>query len=260
MVAEKAAADRIAAEKAIAEADRIAAEKAILAESPLVNSIGLEFKKLPAGKFAMGENDEVHEVILSQPFYIGIEEVTQEQYQQVMGENPSSFVGKRNPVESVSWDEAAEFCRRLSDLPEEKKAGRVYRLPTEAEWEYACRAGTTTKYSFGNDEPLVDYGCFGSNSDRKTHFVGEKKPNDWGLYDMHGNVWEWCSDWYGEYPKSAVIDPSGPNKGSSRVRRGGGWDDVGTDCRSANRLGNAPVIRTSFLGFRVALSFPEIPK
>jgi formylglycine-generating enzyme required for sulfatase activity len=211
---------------------------------------------------------------------LGAFEVTQAQYRQVMGTNPSHFQGdvvaerhpKTNrvvkevdtssyPVEEVSWEDAVEFCRKLSQLPEEKKAGRVYRLPTEAEWEYACRAGSKTAYSFGaSSQSLGDYAWFDGNSGSQTHPVGEKKPNAWGLYDMHGNVWEWCSDWYGDYPKGAVSDPTGPREGSARVFRGGGWDFEAALCRSAFRSGFSPSDRFSYYGFRVALSPPGIPK
>ena len=162
-------------------------------------SIGMEFKLIPAGTFIMGEGDDAHEVTLTQPFKIGVHEVTQAQYEQVMGVNPSHFKGANNPVETVSWEDAVEFCRRLSELPAEKAAGHVYRLPTEAEWEYACRAGTTTKYSFGDDESdLGDHAWFLENflenSGTNTHPVGRKGPNAWSLYGMHGNVLEWCQD------------------------------------------------------------------
>jgi formylglycine-generating enzyme required for sulfatase activity len=237
----------------------------------ITNSIGMKLVLIPKGTFMMGspkseqgrDDDETqHEVTISEDYYLGVFEVTQAQYEKVIGTNPSYFqrakVADQNadlPVESVSWDDAVEFCKRLSDLPEEKKAGRVYRLPTEAEWEFACRAGSTTAYSFGaSSKSLGDYAWFGENSGRQTHPVGEKKANAWGLYDMHGNVWELCSDWYGEYPKGAVSDPSGPNEGSYRVIRGGGWNDEAADCRSANRARIVPSDRSINLGFRVALS------
>jgi formylglycine-generating enzyme required for sulfatase activity/serine/threonine protein kinase len=264
----KAEADRIVAEaQAKAEADRIAVEaqakeaKAIFAERPFINSINLALKKLPAGKFVMGEGSDAHEVSLTKPFYIGVYEVTQEQYQRVMGTNPSFFEGASNPVEDVSWEDAVRFCRKLSELPEEKNAGRVYRLPTEAEWEYACRGGTTTEFSFGDDRSkLGEYAWVDKNSGRATHPVGKKKPNAWGLYDMHGNVWEWCSDWYGDYPKGAVTDPVGPVNGSLRVRRGGSWFLDAAICVSALRNGGTPVYRLDTIGFRLALSSPGIPK
>jgi formylglycine-generating enzyme required for sulfatase activity len=195
-------------------------------------------------------------------------EVTQAQYEKVMGKNPSSFpvakVGNENadlPVENVSWNDAVEFCKKLSDLPEEKKAGREYRLPTEAEWEYACRAGSKTAYAFDDEEGLLpEYGWFKRNSSDRTHTVGLLEPNAWGLYDMHGNVWEWCSDRYGDYPKGAVSDPSGPKEGSYRVYRGGGWGIDAARCRSAIRNWFAPSFRGIRLGFRVALSPSGIPQ
>ena len=168
-----------------------------------------------------------------------------------------------HPVEQVSWSDAVEFCQRLSALPEEKKAGRVYRLPTEAEWEYACRAGSQTAYSFGSDEKsLVNFGWYSQNAKGKTHAVGLKKANAWGLYDMHGNVSEWCSDWYGEYPKGSATDPRGPKDGWNRVRRGGGWYLPAEECRSATRGRFIPSYRAYdvTLGFRVALSSSGIPK
>ena len=186
---------------------------------------------------------------------MGVHEITQAQYEQVMGVNPSRFKGADNPVENVSWDDAVEFCRRLSELPAEKEAGNVYRLPTEAEWEYACRAGTTTMYSFGDDESkLGDCDWFSENSGTKTHPVGGKKPNAWGLYDMHGNVWEWCQDLYGDYPSGPVTDPTGPATGSDRVYRGGSWYGTAVYCRSANRHWYLPSYRSINLGFRVVRS------
>jgi formylglycine-generating enzyme required for sulfatase activity len=224
-------------------------------------SIGMEFKLIPAGTFTMGDasgdDDETpHEVTLTQPFKMGVHEVTQAQYEQVMGVNPSTFKGANNPVEMVSWEDAVEFCRRLSELPAEKAAGNVYRLPTEAEWEYACRAGTTTKYSFGDDDSgLGDYAWHSENSDKKPHPVGSKLPNAWGLYDMHGNVSEWCQDWYVDYPSGSVTDPRGATSGSYRVLRGGSWPYTAGDCRSAGRNGFfLPSDRSSFLGFRVVRS------
>jgi formylglycine-generating enzyme required for sulfatase activity len=269
----------------------LAMKTKILLEAPIRNSIGMVLKRLPAGSFVMGDvaassgignvsastgmgesgmsgRSETHEhdVTLTKEFYIGVYEVTQEQYQQVTGGNPSGFKGSREPVENVSWEEAVEFCKRLSELPEEKEAGRVYRLPTEAEWEYACRASTTTTFSFGDDESMLgEYAWFGENLSSSRHPVGKKKPNAWGLYDMHRNVWEWCTDWYGDYPKGAVTDPVGPTEGSLRVLRGGGWYFGAVDCRSASRFGASPTPASSdelpapgdrriSYGFRVALS------
>jgi formylglycine-generating enzyme required for sulfatase activity len=242
----------------------------------ITNSIGMKLVLIPKGTFTMGSpieekgrfgHEEQHEVTISQDYYLGVTEVTQAQYEKMMGKNPSYFqgakVGNANtalPVENVSWDDAVEFCKKLSDLPEEKKAGRVYRLPTEAEWEYACRSGSKSAYSFGeSSKSLGDYAWFDENSNGQTHPVGQKKPNAWGLYDMLGNVWEWCSDWYGEYPKGAVSDPTGPIKGSDRVLRGGGWYDGAAYCRPADRVGLVPSLRYSF-GFRLALSPSGIPQ
>ena len=229
-------------------------------ESPeSADSIGMKFKLIPAGTFTMGEGDQAdraHDVTLTKPFKMGVHEITQAQYEQVMGVNPSRFKGADNPVENVSWDDAVEFCRRLSDLPAEKAAGNVYRLPTEAEWEYACRAGTTTMYSFGDDDSeLGDYAWFLENSDKKPHPVGSKQPNAWGLYGMQGNVAEWCQDWYGDYPSGSVTDPTGPVGGSFRVFRGGSWDYNAVSCRSAYRNWCSPAYHSYYdLGFRVSLS------
>ena len=228
---------------------------------PIINSIGMVLVPIPAGEFQMGSpkseaerrsNETQHQVKITKPFHLGAFEVTQSQYERVMGTNPSYFKGANNPVGVVSWNDAVEFCRKLSALPEEKAAGREYRLPTEAEWEYACRAGTKTAYSFGDDSSqLGDFGWYDTNS-RGTYPVGQKKPNPWGLYDIHGNVWEWCQDWYGEYPCGAVTDPQGPATGSSRVDRGGSWFSLARDCRSGNRSGDLPRYRGDFIGFRVA--------
>jgi formylglycine-generating enzyme required for sulfatase activity len=247
------------------------------APKEITNSIGMKLVLIPKGTFMMGspeseegrkENETQHEVTISEDYYLGVYEVTQAQYEKVMGKNPSYFqgakVGNENadlPVENVSWDDTVEFCKKLSDLPEEKKAGRVYRLPTEAQWEYACRAGSKTAYSFDDEEGLLpEYGWFSSNSSDRTHTVGLLEPNAWGLYDMHGNVWEWCSDWYGEYPKGAVSDPTGPCEGSNRVNRGGSWNHGAAYCRSADRYGIDPSYRRHNYGFRVALSPSGIPK
>jgi formylglycine-generating enzyme required for sulfatase activity len=229
----------------------------------VTNSIGIKLRLIPAGEFMMGspgtesdrsDNETQHRVSITKPFYLGVTEVTQEQYQKVMGTNPSYFKGPQNPVEQVSWADAVEFCRKLSAMPAEKTAGHVYRLPTEAEWEYACRSGTTTAYGFGDDASrLDDYGWFTGNS-VSSNPVGEKKPNAWGLYDMHGNVWEWCQDWDGKYLSGSATDPTGATSGSIRVYRGGGWHDSARYCRSANRYWQTPVIGSNNLGFRVLRS------
>ena len=248
------------------------------APKEITNSIGMKLVLIHKGTFMMGSpieeegaiNDEKqHQVTISKDYYLGATEVTQGQYEKVMGTNPSEFqkrvIRKSDssmyPVEQVSWENAVEFCKKLSALPEENKAGRMYRLPTEAQWEYACRADGKMAYSFGESlKSLGDYAWFGGNSNDQTHPVGEKKPNAWGLYDMHGNVWEWCSDWYDEYPKGTISDTTGPKEGSGRVRRGGSWFGGAAFCRSASRTWIIPSHRNYDLGFRVALSSPGIPK
>ena len=249
----------------------------------VTNSIGMELIEIPAGKFTMGspEDEEDHQgeeaqvsVTLTKPFGLGKTEVTQGQWKSVMASEPwdeekNVKADKDCPATYVSWDDATEFCKKLTDL--ERKSGKLkadeeYRLPTEAEWEYACRAGTTTAFSFGDDEKqLGEYAWFDGNAfkvgekyahnvgEKYAHKVGEKKPNPWGLYDMHGNVFEWCSDWYGD-ELSGGTDPAGPNGGSSRVDRGGCWRYYPGFCRSAIRFFLEPSYRDFFLGFRVARS------
>ena len=237
---------------------------------PIENSIGMVLVPIPAGEFLMGspetepgrqDNSELqHQVTLTKPFLLGVHEVTQGQWQAVMDTTPwkgKQYVkeGDDYPATYVSWNDAVEFCRQLSE-----KEGLEYRLPTESEWEYACRAGTTTGYSFGDDaSQLGEYAWYREKKDRRSwpqyaHTVGQKKPNPWGLYDMHGNVWEWCSDWHGDYPSESVTDPAGPSSGSSRVIRGGAWFSSAEQCRSAFRLRESPSIVGNSLGFRVALS------
>ena len=198
------------------------------------------------------QNEPQFEVSLSRGFWLQQTELTQAEYEALMGINPSYFKGTSNPVETVNWTEATEFCRRLSELPPEKSSGNLYRLPTEAEWEYACRAGSTTAYCFGDAEAgIEDYGWFNKNAARTTHPVGGKKPNAWGLHDMHGNVAEWCSDFYGDYPSGSVTDPRGPESGEVRSLRGGGWFFVPHFARSAHRDGYPPTARYVGLGFRL---------
>ncbi|MBL8853076.1 MAG: formylglycine-generating enzyme family protein [Planctomycetaceae bacterium] len=237
----------------------------------VTNSVNMELVLIPAGTFAMGSptgeagrdiNETQHEVTIKQEFYLGAYEVTQAQYREVMGKNPSHFAAKQDipdssnhPVEQVTWEEADEFCRRLSTRPEEKAAGRVYRLPTEAEWEYACRANSITTFSFGNEIMQLDeYAWYQANCNRTTQAVGQKKPNAWGLYDMHGNVGEWCADWYALYPPDAGFDPTGPANGTYRVYRGGSWLFDATGCRTSYRYYTFPTIRSTYCGFRVALN------
>ncbi len=224
--------------------------------SEIRDNVGIEFVLIPAGDFLMGSNDAdadkdeqpIHKVIISRPFYLGKYEVTQAQWQAVIGENPSHFKGEKQPVEQVSWDDVQKFVRRLND----KEGREVYRLPTEAEWEYAARAGSTTAFSFGDDHSqLGEYAWYSENSGNDTHPVGTRKANAWGLHDMHGNVWEWVQDWYGRYEAETVTDPVGPVSGSYRGARGGGWYDDAGYCRSAYRSHAAPVNRGHDLGFRL---------
>ncbi len=226
----------------------------------ITNSIGIEFVLIPVGEFMMGSPESkepigtnrekpAHQVTISQPFYLGKYEVTQAQWRMVMGENPSEFKGDTLPVENVSWDEIQEFIKKLN-----KREGKeACRLPTEAQWEYAARAGTTTRYSFGHDpEPLDDYAWYMGNAGDTTHPVGQKKPNAWGFYDMHGNVWEWVQDWYDVdyYQNSPTVDPQGPDAGVYRAIRGGGWNDTANIASSTARIGLPPDERDVSLGFR----------
>ena len=210
----------------------------------------MELVLVPAGEFMMGDGKTSHRVRITQPFYMGKYEVTQAQYERIMGKNPSKWKGSDLPVEQVSWNDATEFCRKLL-----QKTGSEVRLPTEAEWEYACRAGSTTRFCFGDsDNGLGDYAWYSGNTGRKTHPVGGKRANAWGLHDVHGNVSEWCADWYGKYPSGAVSDPTGPASGGFRVVRGGSWFNGGPLCRSAFRLTlRAPNLANCFFGFRVVV-------
>jgi formylglycine-generating enzyme required for sulfatase activity len=226
------------------------------------NTLGMSLTYVPAGTFLMGSppveagrvNRELqHKVTLTKSFLIGTTDVTQDQYLKLIGQNPSQFHappdhGSR-PVEMVSWDEAVVFCAKLSE-----KEHRHYRLPTEAEWEYACRAGTTTDYNTGDE--ISDLGAAGwymSNAGNETHPAGQKRPNAWGLYDMLGNVSQWCSDWHANYPNGETTDPHGVETGSGRTLRGGSWFDGPRLCRCAARHFQAPGLRNAHVGFRVVL-------
>jgi formylglycine-generating enzyme required for sulfatase activity/serine/threonine protein kinase len=245
----------------------------------ITNIIGMRLVLIPPGTFVMGSPDvddraEIDEkpqlrARISKPFYLGVHEVTQGQYRAVMGVNPSHFKGSDDlPAEQVSWLAAVRFCIKLSQLENLTPFYRVdgtavtivggegYRLPTEAEWEYACRAGSTTRYPFGDDAGILgEYAWYRRNSEGKSHPVGQKLPNAWGIHDMLGNVLEWCGDWYGEryYASSPGLDPSGPPSASNRVDRGGSWTSILRYCRSADRAGFAPGTRNNYLGFRLAL-------
>jgi formylglycine-generating enzyme required for sulfatase activity len=235
----------------------------------LPGGVTMEMVGISAGEFVMGSLDEQGKederprrcVQISRDFYLGKFPVTQEQFQFVMGENPSRFsLTKRHPVDNVSWTQAREFCRRLQahlqcqrppDSPPVPIAS--VGLPTEAEWEYACRAGTQTLFSFGdNPKDLPGSGWFDKNSEKTTQAVGQLKPNDWGLYDMHGNLWEWCEDLYAEtYTNLADRDPRGAETGDRRVVRGGSWSCYSKQCRSACRHAVDALAKTANYGFRV---------
>ena len=251
----------------------------------VTNSIGLKLTRISAGEFPMGSADSdpdaredekpQHRVRISKPFYMGVYEVTQAEFKMIMESNPSSFTRDgllknasedlncaRLPIDNVTWYAAVEFCRRLSNLPAEKEAGRIYRLPTEAEWEYACRAGTTTAFHFGRSLSSSQANFNGAHPFgdarqgpflNRTAIVGSYEPNAFGLYDMHGNLNEWCLDRFDRdsYSKSPAKDPRGPETGTSRVIRGGDWYSDGRDCRSAFRYADIPDGRFYALGMRV---------
>ena len=240
----------------------------------------MQLALIPEGEFQMGtpksrkggrDNIE-HHVRITKSFYLGVYEVSQEEFEKVMGKNSSAFRNlaghdtKRFPIEMVTWDDAVEFCKKLSALPEEQQAGRRYRLPYEAEWEYACRAGSTTLFFYGdslssiqaNFDGFLPYGGAprGPNLQRPSA-VGSFRPNAFGLYDMHGNVYEWCADKYDRnyYEKSPVKDPKGPQAGESlRVLRGGSWNGIARLCRSADRYYDSPTRTYNDYGFRLACS------
>ena len=231
--------------------------------------LGLKMIWIEPGTFLMGYLDEdedlpheeipngqpVTQVTLTQAFWLGQTAVTQGQYKEVMGNNPSYFkeAGKDAPVENVSWDDAMAFCKNLTE--QERTSGRLsgkgqYTLPTEAQWEYACRAGTTGEYA----GYLDSMAWYAPNSSGTTHPVGTKQPNAWSLYDMRGNVWDWCSDWFEIYKGGNVINPTGAKSGSVRVARGGSWKSDVTCCSSSNRSRGLPGLRNDVAGFRVTLS------
>ncbi len=227
----------------------------------LPGGVQMAFSFVPPGTFLMGGtvNDwekPVHKVTLTKGFFLGVHPVTQAQWQAVMGSRPSHFKKAKRPVEQVSWEDSQEFCKKVMA---ELKGGRV-ELPTEAEWEWACRAGTTSEYHFGDvlNTDLANYNGQSSwngspmGKNRKaTKNVGLYPSNPWGLYDMHGNVWEWCSDWYGEYSAGDQTDPQGRSNGQYRVLRGGSWNDFPEYCRAAVRYWSEPAGRFINFGFRV---------
>ena len=236
-------------------------------ETTLTNSIGQTFQLIPSGTFTMGcpsselgrtEFERSHRVTISKSFYMQTTEVTVDQWKSVMGDNPSemSECGRGDcPVEMVSWEDAQEFIRRLNA----KEGTDLYRLPTEAEWEYAARAGSTKAFSNGEitelecwpDPNLVQMAWYCSNSHYSTHPVGQKQPNQWGLFDMHGNVRELCQDWFGEQPADTVKDPVGPVSGPGHVIKGGCWHSYAWTCRSSYRYWSEPGERDLFTGVRL---------
>jgi len=261
-----------------------------IVKEPITNKFKMTFVYIPPGTFMMGSpksekklyelddkelydgdaelykrgllsNDEVrHEVTLTKGFYMQTTPVTQGQWKAITGDNPSEFkdCGDYCPVENVSWNDAQAFIEKLNLMEGLLEGKEVYRLPTEAEWEYACRAGSEGAFCFGDDDDeskLVDYAWYRSND--STHPVAEKKPNVWGLYDMHGNVWEWVEDWYDKYPSVSVTDPAGPDRGDYRVVRGGSLYDRAHDCRCAKRSSETPTDRRyTNVGFRLLISYP----
>ena len=256
---------------------RVRSSAAVKEPEQITNSIGMKLVLIPAGEFWMGSPDSdqyahddekpQHQVQITRPFYLGVTLVTQGQYRGVTGKNPSYFKGSDDlPVESVSWNDAIAFCNKLSEREGLKpyyqsgagvpSGGDGYRLPTEAEWEYACRAGTSTRYSFGDDEASLGEFAWidATRSSSKTHPVNQKRPNTFGLHDMHGNVWEWCWDGYDKdsYRQSPVVNATGLLQASLRVLRGGWYRGRPALARSASRLSLAPDFRNRFQGFRLA--------
>ena len=216
-----------------------------------VNGVSFKMIAVKGGTFQMGSDDgynAVHQVTLSD-YYIGETEVTQELWNAVMGSNPSHFTGNMQlPVEMVSWNDCQTFISRLNQL-----TGVTFRLPTEAQWEYAARGGNKSKGSiYSGSNEIDEVAWYWDNSSFTTHPVKTKAPNELGIYDMSGNVWEWCSDWYGDYSSAAQTDPTGPATGSSHVSRGGSWDYDASYCRVANRISLAPTFSYNFLGLRLA--------
>ena len=266
------------------------AEQTNVVNAPVANSIGMKLVEIKPGSFVMGSPglasvagrfvDEIqHKVTLTKRFFIGTTDVTRGQFAafvkdsgyrteaeiddwaftfdgmsfiKVYGNSwrhPGFDQSDDHPAVDISWNDATAFCNWLS-----RKEGKHYRLPTEAEWEYACRAGTTTKYNTGDeDEALGAAGWYLDNSDQATHPVAQKKPNAWGLYDMHGNAWQWCSDWYDNYPNGDTTDPHGPATGEFRILRGGSWSYSATYCRASCRDSRPPEGRDGGIGFRVVM-------
>ncbi len=236
------------------EADHQETNDAFAPRDPFVSS---DFVYVDAGSFRMGSDDSlaypdeqpIRTITISQALYLGKTEVTQAQWTAVMGSNPSQFAGEDHPVDNAGWNDIQAF---LDTLNEAAACNGCYRLPTEAEWEYAARAGASSVYSFGNDpDSLAEYAWFIGNAGSRTHPVGRKKPNAWGLFDMHGNVYEWVQDRYGPYDPSVTTDPQGPAEGAPFVLRGGSWTDAARELRVTYRDYYAPDHRHNFFGFRL---------
>ena len=249
------------------------------ADLDVVTRDQIEFVWIPAGAFTMGTSDDdraqlqdqklwarfdecerpAHRVTISKPFLLARCEMTQKQWKAIMGKNPSAFKGDTLPVESVSWEDVQQFIKKLNE-----KSTLKYRLPTEAEWEYCCRAGGTNFFGLGkfydtlNTRQIACHAWFRADSDSGTHPVGEKHPNAWGLFDMHGNVWEWCQDWYSGdyYARSPGIDPLNHEPSTERVFRGGSWFLDWTKLRASSRSGNVPTFKSQYVGFRLACDEP----
>ena len=227
---------------------------------PVKDGISIDMVRVEAGTFTMGATPEMkepfdwekqtHQVTLTNDYYIGKYEVTQALWQAVMGKNPSYFMGDNLPVERVSWKDCQKFISKLNKI-----TGKTFRLPTEAEWEYAARGGKKGRgYQYGGSNNISDVAWYKDNSGNKTHAVGTKQANELGIYDMSGNLYEWCHDWYGSYSISSQVNPTGANGGSGRVIRGGGWSITARYCRSSYRCSSLPDYRGYDLGLRLVLS------
>lgn len=245
----------------VEDVDSIIVETEYAEKTPFtVNGVSFNMIAVKGGTFTMGATSEqgddaysyekpTHQVTLSD-YCIGETEVTQELWQAVMGSNPSNFTGNlQRPVEKVSWNDCQEFIKKLNQL-----TGKTFRLPTEAEWEYAARGGSQSKgYKYAGSNTIGDVAWYTSNSSSTTHPVKQKQANELGLYDMSGNVWEWCQDWYDSYSSTPQTNPAGPSSGSIRVFRGGSWGADARDCRVSRRYNNTPTFRYCLLGLRLAL-------
>ena len=239
---------------------KICATKGGGSQTITVGNVSFKMVYVAGGTFTMGATSEqgsdaysdenpAHRVTLGN-YYIGETEVTQALWEEVMGSNPSHWKGASLPVEEVSWEDCQEFVRRLN-----ARTGRHFRLPTEAEWEYAARGGSKSRgYKYSGSNTIGEVAWYDDNSGSKTHPVAQKRPNELGIYDMSGNVWEWCSDWYGNYSSSAQTNPTGPNTGTYRVFRGGSWYSCAGYCRVSIRSIDTPSYRNDYLGFRLAVS------